>query len=198
MWTNNCIGLHNYKNFVQLCGHGCWAALFTVTVITLTENMDAIQNSNWTGFFYFCKLWDLLIGKIMLAFFGWNCYVAMTGLTFLEFKNLLEHRARKLDQSQAGTIETTGNQNAGVKQRHMMKFHYGFNTKFENITRVLKTNNYVLGMLFIDWFEDPRLNFNGTEWSSFYYYSKICEVSNGEYASQEYKEALHEQEVDGM
>ena len=77
----------------------------------------------------------------------------------------------------------------------MLKFNYGFATWQENIARVLKTNNFVLGLLFIDWFEDPRLRFNGTEWSSFYYYSKICEVSDGAYATQEYKDAMHEREV---
>ena len=68
-----------------------------------------------------------------------------------------------------------------------MKFYYGFESMHENVVRVLRTNNYVLGLLFIDWFEDPRLSFNGTEWSSFYYYTKICEVSDGTYANQEYK-----------
>ena len=38
-----------------------------------------------------------------------------------------------------------------------MKFHYGFATKNESYTRMLKTKNFILGMLFTDWFEDPKL-----------------------------------------
>lgn len=32
----------------------------------------------------------------MLAFFGFNGYIAMTGLTFLEYKNLVENKQRTL------------------------------------------------------------------------------------------------------
>jgi len=32
----------------------------------------------------------MLIGKLMIAFFGFNMYVMLTGFTFLEYKFLLE------------------------------------------------------------------------------------------------------------
>lgn len=79
----------------------------------------------------------------------------------------------------------------------LLKFNYGFKTRHENICRVLKTDNYVLGFLFTDWFEDPRLDFNGTEWSSFFYYNEICQASEGSYSREEYDMNLHEQYIDG-
>ena len=42
------------------------------------------------SFFNAAKLWDLLVGKILIAFFGWNAYVSFTGLTYIEYKTLLE------------------------------------------------------------------------------------------------------------
>lgn len=61
----------------------------------ICETDPVLKESPWINFFYFCKMWDLLIGKAMMAFFGWNCYVAFTGLSYLEYKNLLEINARK-------------------------------------------------------------------------------------------------------
>jgi len=149
--------------------------MFTVLIC---ERDPWIQSCGWTGFFYFCKMWDLLIGKVLMAFFGWNCYVAFTGLTYLEYKNLLETRAKVINLQANGKLEPTGVKNQDEKHRVLLKFNYGFGSTRENIARVLKTNNVVLGMLFTDWFEDPLLSFNGTEWSSFYYYKQLSEASH--------------------
>lgn len=177
MWTNNCIGLHNYKQFIQLCGFGMWAAFFTVVVILICEFDTTIQSSEWMYFYHCCKMWDLLVGKAMMAFFGWNCYVAFSGLSYLEYKNLLETRATLVNQQVDGKLKTEGVDATLGTTRVLLKFNYGFATRHENIVRVLKTNNYVLGMLFTDWFEDERLTFNGTEWSSYYYYNEIRRLS---------------------
>ena len=133
-----------------------------------------------------------------MAFFGWNCYVAMSGFTYLEYKNMLEKRAKELNIKAHGKLEPTGLKNFDEVHKSLLKFNYSFRTRHENIVRVLKTNNYVLGLLFIDWFEDPRLSWNGTEWSSFYYFNKIIEVSDGAYASQEYESAVKEKEIEDM
>ena len=61
---------------------------------------------------------------------------------------------------------------------------------------MLKTGNYVLGMLFTDWFEDENLSFNGTEWSSFYYYKDICAQSEGDYSRKELDLANDERIID--
>lgn len=196
MWTNNCIGLNNYKQFIQLCGYGQFAAFFTVFVILVCEQEKVIVDSDWVNFFYFCKMWDLLIGKAMIAFFGWNCYVAFTGLSYLEYKNLLETRAKIINLKAHGKLDSADKGSDGDKSRSLLKFNYGFGTRHENICRVLKTDNYVLGFLFVDWFEDERLNFNGTEWSSFYYYDQICQVSGGGYSREEYERNLSEHYID--
>ena len=44
----------------------------------------------------------MAIGKMMLAFFGWNCYIAITGLSFLEFKNLYENRSYIMNDKEDG------------------------------------------------------------------------------------------------
>ena len=46
---------------------------------------------------YFAKMWDLLVGKMMLALTGFNFYIMSTGLTYLEFRNLMENRARGIN-----------------------------------------------------------------------------------------------------
>lgn len=51
-------------------------------------------------FYTFAKFWDLLIGKGMMAFWGWNMYVASTGMTYLEYKNAMEltyERSRQIN-----------------------------------------------------------------------------------------------------
>ena len=61
--------------------------------------------------------------------------------------------------------------------KKLMKFYYGFATKIESYWRVLKTKDYFMGVLFTDWGEDERLTFNGTEWTTLYYYTcleKVC------------------------
>ena len=161
--------------------------------ILLTETGTTIEESPWIKFFYFCKMWDLLVGKAMMAFFGWNCYVAFTGLSYLEYKNLLETRAKAINLDTFGKLEpTTGVHNQDCRQRKLLKFNYGFGTRHENIVRVLKTNNYFLGFFFTSWFEDARLSFNGTEWTSFYYYNEILRVGKGAYSRDEYDHARQE------
>ena len=64
---------------------------------TPDSSSPCVGDETQPGFFYFCKLWDLLIGKVMMAFFGWNFYVATSGLTFLEYKSVLEERAKAIN-----------------------------------------------------------------------------------------------------
>ena len=74
-------------------------------IIMICEKEAVIATSDWRNFFYFCKMWDLLVGKCMMAFFGWNCYVAFTGLSYLEYKNMLETRAKILNFRANGKLE---------------------------------------------------------------------------------------------
>lgn len=53
-------------------------------------------------------MWDLLLGKALIAFFGWNGYVASTGLTYLEYKNMLELNAKAANLKAYGKLEKTG------------------------------------------------------------------------------------------
>ena len=106
MWTNNCIGMNNYKQFVQLTGFAILACWFTIAVTYYADDMghplmveegsgravgemtvaEEVFHS-WNGFLGFAKMWDLLVSKAMLAMFIWNLNVGSTGLTFLEYKN---------------------------------------------------------------------------------------------------------------
>jgi hypothetical protein len=49
------------------------------------------------GIFYFARMWDLLVGKMLLALTGFNFYIMTTGLTYLEFRNMMEQRARSIN-----------------------------------------------------------------------------------------------------
>ena len=71
----------------------------------ICEKEALVAASDWRNFFYFCKMWDLLVGKCMMAFFGWNCYVAFSGLSYLEYKNMLETRAKILNFRANGKLE---------------------------------------------------------------------------------------------
>ena len=54
-------------------------------------------------------MWDLLVAKMMMAFFGWNVYVSFSGLTYLEYKNLLETRAKVINKkANGGRLVATG------------------------------------------------------------------------------------------
>lgn len=97
MWTNNCIGLKNYKPFLQLNLFGQIACWYTILTIWLSTTSDDLQPGDPSephiknqGLFYFAKMWDLLIGKMLLALTGFNFYIMTTGLTYLEFRNLME------------------------------------------------------------------------------------------------------------
>ena len=131
-------------------------------------------------------MWDLLIGKAMMAFFGWNCYVAFTGLSYLEYKNLLEINARRSNAEANGKQLSPEDQlEENDKHLKLVKFNFGFATRDENIVRVLKTTNYVVGFWFTDWGEDPLLAYNGTEWTTFWYFNQICDFSQGGYSRKE-------------
>lgn len=54
-----------------------------------------------------------------------------------------------------------------------MKFNYAFNSWLENLVWVFQTANPLSIFLFADWGEDHRLRFNGTEWTTFYYFGVL-------------------------
>jgi hypothetical protein len=153
MWTNNCIGLHNHKQFLQLCGFAQIACFYTAFLIWSCEEQEWFLKHRLSLLFTFAKFWDLLVGKAMMAFFGWNLYVASTGLTYIEFKNAMEltHAKAKADTEPAGDAE------AQSQPRRLMKFNYGFGFWFENLVRVFKTANPLTVFFFTDWGEDPKL-----------------------------------------
>ena len=43
----------------------------------------------------------------------------------------------------------------------------------ENVWRIAKTKNLLFAILFTTFGEDPDLEFNGTEWTVYYYYGQI-------------------------
>jgi palmitoyltransferase len=112
MWTNNCIGMNNYKSFIQLTGYAILACWFTIAVTYYADDSEhslifdeessrsvvdmtvkeAVFHS-WASVLGFAKMWDLLVSKAMLAMFIWNLNVASTGLTFLEYKNWTHRNA---------------------------------------------------------------------------------------------------------
>lgn len=167
MWTNNCIGLHNYKQFLQLCGFAEISAFYTSFIIWCLEDSDFyMQSSGYRAFYTFSKFWDLLIGKAMMAFFGWNLYIASTGLTYIEYKNAME-----LTYEAANDTEKK-------KVRRLMKFNYAFGSMLENWVRVFQTANPLTVFFFTDWGEDERLKLNGTEWTTFYYFGVIQDINH--------------------
>jgi hypothetical protein len=83
VWTNNCIGIGNYKQFLQLNLFGIWAAWYTSLTIYLVEDQ-------LSPFLHFCRLWDFAIAQLILGLCAFNLYVMATGLTYLEFKNWMD------------------------------------------------------------------------------------------------------------
>jgi len=93
-----------------LCFYGhlaCWYTIFAISCIESEFNTkpEWKQETTLVSFLYFAKMWDLLVGNAMIAFFGWNCYVAMSGLTYLEYKNLLETNSRIVNKEINGEPE---------------------------------------------------------------------------------------------
>jgi hypothetical protein len=127
------------------------------------------------------KMWDLLISKGMLALTFWNVMVCSTGLTFLEYKNNTELNIQKQIQEERIKEGKPPMENDQKPLKKLMKFYYGFATKFEAYWRVMKTNDYLVGILFSDYGEDPRINFNGTEWTTLFYYTMLERVAPEKY-----------------
>lgn len=84
-------------------------------------------------------------------------------------------------------------ENLDNKERKLLKFNYGFQSRLENTIRVLKTDNPFVGLWCSDWGEDPNLQYNGTEWTSFYYFEKIKEI-NKDYDTTEFDAKVRSQE----
>ena len=169
MWTNNCIGLHNHNQFLQLCGFAELASFYTTFIIWCLEEDRFYASSKFAMFYTFAKFWDLLIGKALMAFFGWNMYVASTGLTYIEYKNLME-----LNYENSKKINSLPKDDeAPRKVKRLIKFNYAFQSALENLVRLFKSANPLNVFLFTDWGEDPKIIFNGTEWTTFYYFGVI-------------------------
>jgi hypothetical protein len=125
------------------------------------------------SFFYFAKCWDMLVAKMLLALTGFNFYVMSTGLTYLEFRSMMETRARDLNRKFYGTVADTGIPSQDKHLPSLLKFNYGFSTHLENIWRVAKTKNLAAGVLFCTLGEDSEMEFNGFEWSIFYFWRSM-------------------------
>jgi len=67
-----------------------------------------------------------------MAFFGWNLYVASTGMTYIEYKNAIELTYERARQIQ----EPPKDNEAPKKVRKLMKFNYAFTTWLENLVWV--------------------------------------------------------------
>lgn len=58
---------------------------------------------------WFAKMWDFAIAQMILAMTAYNLNVLCTGLTHLEFKNLMETRIREINEKAQGKdAENTG------------------------------------------------------------------------------------------
>ena len=91
----------------------------------------------------FAILWDFGIAQLILAMLVFNLQVCVQGLTYLEFRNEMDWRIY-LANSKAES------ENPRTKPRNdIMLFNYGFSTWWENVVRVMRTNNIVFGFLFI-------------------------------------------------
>lgn len=128
MWTNNCIGLGNYKQFLQLNLFGQLACWYTILTISFAYADGEGVDDKLPNLYYFAKVWDLLVAKMLLALTGFNFYVASTGLTYLEFRSAMECRARELNEKFYGKVEKTGVPRQDEHRKSLLKFNYGFST----------------------------------------------------------------------
>ena len=112
-------------------------------------------------------MWDFGVAQLILALTVFNLNVMWSGLTYLEFRNMMETRITQMVR------RTDSEDNKMEMPKSMMKFHYGFATKYENIVRTLRTTNFVAGCLFLKWGENASFDFNGSEWTTFWYRDAI-------------------------
>ena len=84
------------------------------------------------------------------------------GWTYLEYKSWMDRRINQLNKIQDADSES-------CDKKDLLKYNYGFATTLLNIKRVMKTDNYFFGVLFLKFGEQQAYQLNGTEWCSFYY-----------------------------
>jgi hypothetical protein len=61
-------------------------------------------------------------------------------------------------------------------------FRYDFEESRLNFARIFGTKSYVLGMIFTEYFIDKRVKFNGTEWTTIFFFDELQRIENEEYA----------------
>lgn len=92
LWTNSCIGLHNWKHFLQLNLYGVLGCGYAVVAIGITYDHPHFDEwSFWVNLGYWI---DLVILKLMLLFCSWNFYLCYLGYTHVENKYLVERQAK--------------------------------------------------------------------------------------------------------
>jgi len=82
-WVNNCLGLENYRYFLlfilyMLLGAG-WMAITIVSIWNHHVYRDYRSDLS------FLVVLDFSLCGVLVAFNGWNWFLALTGYTTIEF-----------------------------------------------------------------------------------------------------------------
>lgn len=97
-WVNNCLGLENHRYFLLFIFYLMIGTGYNlITIISIWNHRIYKQNSSLMSFL--CIL-DFALFVVMCGFNAWNWYLAMTGLTTIEFfgsMNKDERRPQRYD-----------------------------------------------------------------------------------------------------
>mmetsp|Transcript_42474 Transcript_42474/g.40721 ORF Transcript_42474/g.40721 Transcript_42474/m.40721 type:complete len:140 (+) Transcript_42474:806-1225(+) len=126
-------------------------------------------------------------------------YLVFQGYSHIEYKSLMDHSTKVLRKNQNSEyIQSFGEEKKGQESsaKYMedyqqsetlpkVLFKYDFEDPIINYAKVFKTKSYILGFLFADLADDKDLRFNGTEWTTIYFFQQLARIASKEQESEE-------------
>lgn len=82
-WVNNCLGLENYRYFLLFIFYLFVGLVYMACTITAIWHHRLYRENS--QLFSFLTILDFVLAVTMLAFNGWNWYLAFSGYTTVEF-----------------------------------------------------------------------------------------------------------------
>lgn len=82
-WVNNCLGLENYRYFLLFILYLMIGLIYNLVTIVSVWNHHAYKQH--TSLMSFISILDMALVVVLLGFNGWNWFLALTGLSTIEF-----------------------------------------------------------------------------------------------------------------